>query len=170
MLLNFRNRTPKRTDRTTIELLDIHLSRETSTAGHRLPPKFSTTIGLVLPSSSDFPRPSPDRRSSILSMLYTYKSSSRTTLSIKIEPHQNPLCSFKDLSIHRDRQREATLFYTMLWLIQRDCRSIRAVTIKESQVHWVITYLALWELNWCFSSSHITNRIRTTQMLIFLVS
>jgi hypothetical protein len=28
--------------------------------------------------------------------------------------HQNPLGSFKDLSIHRDRQRGATLIYTML--------------------------------------------------------
>jgi hypothetical protein len=42
-----------------------HLSRDTSTAGHRPPPKFSTTIGPVLPSSSDFPRPSPDRRSTL---------------------------------------------------------------------------------------------------------
>jgi hypothetical protein len=42
-----------------------HLSRETSTAGHRPPPKFSTTIGPVLPSSSVFPRPSPDRRSTL---------------------------------------------------------------------------------------------------------
>jgi hypothetical protein len=33
----------------------------------------------------------------------------------QIIPHQNPLSSFKDLSIHRDRQREATLFYTTLW-------------------------------------------------------
>jgi hypothetical protein len=28
--------------------------------------------------------------------------------------HENPLGSFKDLSIHRDRQREVTLLYTML--------------------------------------------------------
>jgi hypothetical protein len=27
--------------------------------------------------------------------------------------HQNPLLNFKDLNMHRDRQREATLFYTM---------------------------------------------------------
>jgi hypothetical protein len=33
-----------------------HLSRETSTAGHRPPPKFSTTIGPALPSSSSFLR------------------------------------------------------------------------------------------------------------------
>jgi hypothetical protein len=42
-----------------------HLSRETSTAGLRPPPKFSTTIGPLLPSSSDYPRPSPDRRSTL---------------------------------------------------------------------------------------------------------
>jgi hypothetical protein len=42
-----------------------HLSRETSTARHRPPPKFSMTIGHVLPSSSDFPRSSPDRRSTL---------------------------------------------------------------------------------------------------------
>jgi hypothetical protein len=40
-----------------------HLSRETSTAGHKRSLKFSTTIGPSLPSSSGFPRPSPDRRS-----------------------------------------------------------------------------------------------------------
>jgi hypothetical protein len=40
-----------------------HLSRETSTDGHRLPPKFFTTIGIALLSSSGFPRPSPDLRS-----------------------------------------------------------------------------------------------------------
>jgi hypothetical protein len=45
-------------------------------------------------------------------MLHTYKPSSRNTLCIK-KPHQNPLCSFKDLSKRRDRQREATLFYTI---------------------------------------------------------
>jgi hypothetical protein len=33
------------------------------------------------------------------------------------KPYQNPLGSFKDLNIHRDRQREATLlWYTMSWL------------------------------------------------------
>jgi hypothetical protein len=41
-----------------------HLSRGTSTAGHRPPPKFSTTIGPAL-RSSGFPRPSPDRRSTL---------------------------------------------------------------------------------------------------------
>jgi hypothetical protein len=30
------------------------------------------------------------------------------------KPHQNPSGSYKDLSIHMARQREATLFYTML--------------------------------------------------------
>jgi hypothetical protein len=42
-----------------------NLSRETSTAGHRPPPKFSKTICPVLPSSSDFSRPSPDRWSTL---------------------------------------------------------------------------------------------------------
>jgi hypothetical protein len=42
-----------------------HLSRETSTAGYWPPPKFSTTIGPALPSCSGFPRPSPDRRSTL---------------------------------------------------------------------------------------------------------
>jgi hypothetical protein len=32
----------------------------------------------------------------------------------KRKPHQNPLGTFIDLSIHTDRQREATLFYTKL--------------------------------------------------------
>jgi hypothetical protein len=31
--------------------------------------------------------------------------------------HQNPLSSFKDLSIRRDRQQKATLIYTMLLLL-----------------------------------------------------
>jgi hypothetical protein len=30
------------------------------------------------------------------------------------KPDQNPLGRFKDLSIHRDRQREAPLFYTYI--------------------------------------------------------
>jgi hypothetical protein len=30
------------------------------------------------------------------------------------KPHLYPFGSFKDLSIHRDRQQEATLFYIML--------------------------------------------------------
>jgi hypothetical protein len=42
-----------------------HLSRETSTVGHRPPAKFSTTISPVLPSSSGCPRPSPDRWSTL---------------------------------------------------------------------------------------------------------
>jgi hypothetical protein len=42
-----------------------HLSGDMSTAGHRPPPKFSTTIGPAPPSSSSFPRPSPDRRSTL---------------------------------------------------------------------------------------------------------
>jgi hypothetical protein len=29
-----------------------------------------------------------------------------------LKPHQNPLGTFKDLSIHEDRQQAATLFYT----------------------------------------------------------
>ena len=29
------------------------------------------------------------------------------------KPHQNPLRSFKDISTHMDRKREATLFYNM---------------------------------------------------------
>jgi hypothetical protein len=56
----------------------------------------------------------------ILLMLYTYKPFSLITLSILKNPHVNPLGSFKDLSIHRDGQREATfvLYYVMnsiLW-------------------------------------------------------
>jgi hypothetical protein len=31
------------------------------------------------------------------------------------KPHHNPLGNFKDLSIHMDRRREATLLYTMLF-------------------------------------------------------
>jgi hypothetical protein len=37
-----------------------------------------------------------------------------TLLKNLINPYQNPLGSFEDLSLHRDRQREATLFYTKL--------------------------------------------------------
>jgi hypothetical protein len=33
------------------------------------------------------------------------------------KPHQYPSGSFKDLSIHRHRQPEATLFYTVLWVV-----------------------------------------------------
>jgi hypothetical protein len=33
------------------------------------------------------------------------------------KPHLSPLGSFKDLNRHRDRQREAALFYTVLWNI-----------------------------------------------------
>jgi hypothetical protein len=40
------------------------------------------------------------------------------------KPHQNPLGSFKDLSIHRDRQLEATLFYTMLLYKPEDCNEM----------------------------------------------
>jgi hypothetical protein len=40
---------------------------------------------------------------------------------------QNPLCSLKDLSIHKDRQREATLFYTMLYTY---INTIHALTPK----------------------------------------
>jgi hypothetical protein len=43
----------------------IIISAETSTAENRPPPKFSTMIGPVLPSSSDFLRPSPDRLSTL---------------------------------------------------------------------------------------------------------
>jgi hypothetical protein len=34
------------------------------------------------------------------------------TLYLLKKMHQNPLGSFKDLSVHRDRQRKATWFYT----------------------------------------------------------
>jgi hypothetical protein len=45
--------------------------------------------------------------------LYSHKPYHESLHSSK-KPHQNTLNSFKDLSIHRDRQREAALFYTML--------------------------------------------------------
>jgi hypothetical protein len=67
-LLNFRNYTHSALPAapTSSSLTSLHhLNRETSTAGHRPPPKFSTTIGPELPSSSDFPRPSLDRRSTL---------------------------------------------------------------------------------------------------------
>jgi hypothetical protein len=50
--------------------------------------------------------------STMLCMLFTFKLSSGITLAIKKKLRQNPLRSFKDLNINRDRQREATLFYT----------------------------------------------------------
>ena len=41
------------------------------------------------------------------------------SLHLLKKPHQNPLRDFKDLSIHRDRQRKAeTLFYTILCEVQ----------------------------------------------------
>jgi hypothetical protein len=40
-----------------------------------------------------------------LELLYQFKKNT----------HQNPLGNFKGLSIHRDRQREATMLYTMLF-------------------------------------------------------
>jgi hypothetical protein len=44
--------------------------------------------------------------------LYTYKPSSSNTLSIEKKSHLNLLGNY--VCIHRDRQRETTLFYTML--------------------------------------------------------
>ncbi|RVE53044.1 hypothetical protein evm_002342 [Chilo suppressalis] len=45
--------------------MGLHISRKTSTVGHRPPPWISTTIGPMLPASSGFPRPLPDRRSTL---------------------------------------------------------------------------------------------------------
>ena len=39
------------------------------------------------------------------------------------EPHQNPMRSFKDLSIHRDRQQNATFFYYVVF--KRNLDSIK---------------------------------------------
>jgi hypothetical protein len=49
----------------------------------------------------------------ILYILYTCKSPLESLYVFK-KSHQNPLGSFIDLSIHRDRQREVSLFYTVL--------------------------------------------------------
>jgi hypothetical protein len=38
------------------------------------------------------------------------------SLCLLKKPHQNPFDSFEDLSIHWDRQREATLFDTMIMM------------------------------------------------------
>jgi hypothetical protein len=46
---------------------------------------------------------------------YIHINLSLESLYLWKKPHQNPLGTFKDLSVHRDRQREATLFYIMLW-------------------------------------------------------
>jgi hypothetical protein len=49
----------------------------------------------------------------IFYMLYT-KNLPLKSLYLFKEQQQCPLGSFDDLSIHRDRQREAILFYAML--------------------------------------------------------
>jgi hypothetical protein len=48
---------------------DHHISRETFTARHRPPPKFSTMIGPALPSYIGSPRPSLDCRSTLRHLL-----------------------------------------------------------------------------------------------------
>jgi hypothetical protein len=53
--------------------------------------------------------------STVLCMLYTYKPSSWITLSIK-KPHQNPLGSFKNLSIHRTDSGKQLCFYSTMFL------------------------------------------------------
>jgi hypothetical protein len=49
----------------------------------------------------------------IYSVYYTYKPFSGITLSIKITASKS-VWYFKDLSIHRDRQREAPMLYSIL--------------------------------------------------------
>jgi hypothetical protein len=45
------------------------------------------------------------------------------------KPHQNPLCSFKDLSILRDRQREATLFYNDYDDVAQEFLALRRIAV-----------------------------------------
>jgi hypothetical protein len=53
-------------------------------------------------------------------MLYTYKPPFRITLSIKTKLHQNPLGSFKDLRIHRDRTAgtDFVLYYVKIMIMK----------------------------------------------------
>jgi hypothetical protein len=48
----------------------------------------------------------------IMNVIYIFSFESHYLLK---KSHQNPLGSYKDLSIHRDRQQEETLFYNMLY-------------------------------------------------------
>jgi hypothetical protein len=59
-------------------------------------------------------------------MLHTYKPSSSIILSIK-NPHKNLLGNFKDLSIHRDVQREATLF--LYYVVIRNTADVTRVKL-----------------------------------------
>jgi hypothetical protein len=53
-------------------------------------------------------------------------------VSIK-KPQQNPLGTFEDLSIHRDRQWKATLFYTYCFMM--------IYLLKSCIAQFTITYL-----------------------------
>jgi hypothetical protein len=62
------------------------------------------------------------------------------------------LGSFKDLSIHKDRHREATLFYTVFWLSfnrynfrynrkQQHNKYIKTVKIRRNDMKWITKLL-----------------------------
>jgi hypothetical protein len=64
------------------------------------------------------------------------------TLSIK-KPHQNPFPSFKDLSIHRVRQRKATLLYTMLLFsrVSKKWRDFVHIHVQLNNLTWFAMFL-----------------------------
>jgi hypothetical protein len=72
-------------------------------------------------------------------LCYTYKPFSWIALSVK-KPHQNPLGRFKDLSIHRDRQREVTLFYTMYDTGNKVCQPHLIPSYTHSHVCLFVVY------------------------------
>jgi hypothetical protein len=54
------------------------------------------------------------------------------------KPNRNSLGSFKDLSIYRERQRKATLFYTMLWWEKYIGRTRHNPSSEPSADWWVL--------------------------------
>jgi hypothetical protein len=79
----------------------------------------------------------------IVPNIYIYKPWSWIALSIK-KPHQNPLDSFKYLSIHRDRQREDRLLYTMIVSPSKKSKSLyMCVFINISFTIYVCVHVTL---------------------------
>jgi hypothetical protein len=103
--------------------------------------------------------------SSMLCMLFTYKPSSWISQSIK-NPYQYPLGSFKDLCIHRDRQREAILFNTMLGKICRSRRHICDASTIPSGIkrEW---YVCIYILRTQICLSTIEDSGITTEITYF---
>lgn len=63
-----------------------HVSRKTSGAGHRPPPRFPITTGPVLPASNGFLRPSPGRQTILQGPTRTPSSSTQSPLHNFLAP------------------------------------------------------------------------------------